>query len=57
MSALSFRTRAFTLVGVAAIGLTALPGVYFEWLIMILLGYVILVQFVKTWFIRKFGYN
>jgi Mg2+-importing ATPase len=39
------------------IGLSALPGSYFPWLILILFSYAVLTQGVKTWFIKKYGYN
>jgi len=38
-------------------GFVALPGVYFIWLFGLLLGYCLLTQLVKVWFIRKFGYD
>lgn len=38
------------------IGLAPLPGAYFLWLLGILLSYCILTQFVKMWFIKRFGY-
>ena len=37
-----------------ALKLQALPLSYFPWLIVILIGYCLLTQFVKNWFIRKF---
>ncbi|MEV3125619.1 magnesium-translocating P-type ATPase [Paenibacillus larvae] len=37
-----------------AIGLVPLPLTYFPWLVAILLGYALLTQGVKTWYIRKF---
>ena len=43
----------FTPVG-PAIGLTRLPLSYFPFLIAILVGYALLTQFVKNWFIKKF---
>jgi Mg2+-importing ATPase len=39
------------------IGMVPLPGSYFLWLLGFLLSYALLTQWVKTWFIRKFGYN
>jgi Mg2+-importing ATPase len=30
---------------------------YFPWLVGLLVGYCFLTQWVKTWFIRKFGNN
>jgi Mg2+-importing ATPase len=38
-----------------ALGLVALPGLYWLLLAGILLCYVVLTQVVKTWFYRKFG--
>jgi Mg2+-importing ATPase len=38
----------------AAVGLRPLPGVYFAWLVAILLGYCVLTQRVKRWYIRRF---
>jgi P-type Mg2+ transporter len=45
----------YTYVG-GSIGLVALPGSYFYWLVATLVCYCVLVQFVKGWFIRKFHY-
>ncbi len=39
----------------SALKLAPLPGSYFLYLIVILLAYCALTQFVKTWFIRRFG--
>ncbi len=39
----------------AGIGLQPLPLAYFPWLAAILLGYVLLTQVVKKWYIRKFN--
>ncbi|MDK8183823.1 magnesium-translocating P-type ATPase [Paenibacillus sp. UMB4589-SE434] len=44
----------FTLLG-EEIGLQPLPLSYFPWLIGILMGYCLLTQLVKTWYIRKFN--
>ena len=44
----------FTSAG-AAIGLQALPAIYFAWLAAILLGYCVVTQSVKVWYIRRFG--
>jgi Mg2+-importing ATPase len=44
----------FTPVG-AAVGLVPLPAAYFPWLIATLLGYCLLTQAVKRWYIRRFG--
>jgi Mg2+-importing ATPase len=37
------------------LGLVPLPPPYWMYLAIMLLGYAILTQLVKTWFIRKFG--
>ncbi|MFI4922094.1 MAG: magnesium-translocating P-type ATPase [Burkholderiales bacterium] len=39
------------------VGLQPLPGIYFVWLAGILFGYTVLTQYVKVWFIRKYGFN
>jgi Mg2+-importing ATPase len=39
------------------IGLEPLPWEFFPWLVAILGIYCVLTQYVKTWFIRRFGYN
>ncbi|HEY6281432.1 MAG TPA: magnesium-translocating P-type ATPase [Burkholderiales bacterium] len=39
------------------VGLRPLPGVYFVWLVGILFSYTVLTQFIKVWFIRKYGFN
>lgn len=41
----------------SALGFTPLPLVYFAWLATILLGYCLLAQLVKTWYVRRFGYS
>jgi Mg2+-importing ATPase len=41
----------------ASLGFVPLPAVYFLWLALILTCYCILTQFVKTWFIKKYGYT
>jgi P-type Mg2+ transporter len=41
----------------ASIGLEPLPMAYFPWLISFLVIYCFMTQGVKTWFIRKYGYN
>jgi Mg2+-importing ATPase len=41
----------------SALGFTSLPLVYFAWLAAILLGYCLLAQLVKTWYVRRFGYS
>jgi Mg2+-importing ATPase len=40
----------------AALGLRPLPGIYFVWLTLILLGYCSLAHMVKNWYARKYGY-
>ena len=37
------------------LGLVPLPGIYFVWLLGFLLAYCILTQFIKRWYIRRFG--
>jgi Mg2+-importing ATPase len=62
---LLFMTVAIMLIGIYipfspmayAIGLQPLPGVYFVWLVGMLFAYAILTQWVKVWFIRRFGFN
>ena len=44
----------FTALG-TKLGLEALPASYFAWLTAILLCYSVLTQFVKGWYIRRFG--
>jgi len=39
------------------LGLVPLPAAYFGWLALILAGYCLLTQRVKTWFIQRYGYN
>lgn len=39
------------------LGFVPLPTRYFLWLGLILSGYCVLTQWVKTWFVRKYGYN
>ncbi|MFB2771582.1 cation transporting ATPase C-terminal domain-containing protein [Pelatocladus sp. BLCC-F211] len=39
------------------LGFVSLPGNYYLWLVLILSSYCILTQLMKTWFIRKYGYN
>jgi Mg2+-importing ATPase len=38
-------------------GMVPLPGAYFAWLVVILLAYAALAQAVKSWYVRKYGYN
>jgi Mg2+-importing ATPase len=37
------------------IGLAKLPAAYFPWLLATLLGYCVMTQAVKMWYIKKFG--
>jgi P-type Mg2+ transporter len=39
----------------APLGFVALPPLYWLRLAMMLLGYAVLTQVVKAWFIRRFG--
>ncbi|WP_243146625.1 magnesium-translocating P-type ATPase [Scytonema sp. UIC 10036] len=39
------------------IGFVPLPAKYFLWLALILSSYCVLTQLVKTWFVKKYGYN
>ncbi|MFZ4727892.1 MAG: magnesium-translocating P-type ATPase [Pseudanabaena sp.] len=41
----------------SSLGFIPLPAVYFVWLAFILTSYCVLTQFVKTWFIKKYGYS
>jgi P-type Mg2+ transporter len=41
----------------SSLGLVPLPAIYFLWLAGILTCYCVLTQFVKTWFIQKYGYT
>jgi len=41
----------------AALGMVPLPGLYFAWLAAILVGYCTLTQLIKSWFVRRYGYN
>lgn len=40
-----------------SLGFVPLPAVYFLWLFSILTCYCVLTQFVKIWFIKKYGYT
>ena len=40
-----------------ALGFVPLPAAYFGWLTAILFCYACLTQLVKTWFVRRYGYN
>jgi len=46
----------FTRFG-GSLGMTPLPGRFFLYLVGILLSYAVLAQTVKTWFVRRYGYN
>jgi Mg2+-importing ATPase len=39
------------------LGFVPLPAEYFLWLGLFLASYCVLTQLVKTWFVRKYGYN
>ncbi|WP_223211847.1 magnesium-translocating P-type ATPase [Microcystis aeruginosa] len=41
----------------SALGFVPLPAKYFFWLALILSSYCVLTQMVKTWFVRRYGYN
>jgi P-type Mg2+ transporter len=41
----------------SVLGFVPLPMTYFYWLALILSSYCILTQLVKTWFVRRYGYN
>ena len=41
----------------SSLGFVPLPAIYFVWLAAILTCYCVLTQFVKTWFIKKYGYT
>ena len=41
----------------SSLGFVPLPAIYFLWLAAILTCYCVLTQFVKTWFIKKYGYT
>ncbi|MFM2377478.1 MAG: magnesium-translocating P-type ATPase [Cyanobacteriota bacterium] len=41
----------------SALGFVPLPAKYFFWLALILSSYCVLTQLVKTWFVRRYGYN
>ncbi len=41
----------------STLGMVPLPSIFFLWLAGILLSYAALAQIVKTWFVRKYGYN
>ena len=37
-----------------SLGLVPLPGLYWLFLLFFMLGYMLLTQFIKTWFIKKY---
>jgi P-type Mg2+ transporter len=41
----------------STLGFVPLPASYFIWLTLILLSYCVLTQLIKTWFVKKYGYN
>ncbi len=41
----------------SSLGMVPLPAPFFLWLVAILLSYAALAQLVKTWFVRRYGYN
>jgi len=46
----------FTPIG-SALGMVPLPGLYFAWLAVILVGYCTFTQVIKSWFVGRYGYN
>ena len=40
-----------------SLGMVPLPLRFFGWLALILPAYMVLAQLVKTWFVRRYGYN
>ena len=44
----------YTRIG-AAVGMVPLPSAYFPWLAATLVGYCMLTQIIKRWFLRKYG--
>jgi P-type Mg2+ transporter len=40
-----------------SLGMVPLPMRFFVWLVFILLAYVVLAHLVKTWYVRRYGYN
>jgi Mg2+-importing ATPase len=46
----------FTPIG-SALSMVPLPGIYFVWLAAILIGYCILTQLIKSWFVGRYGYH
>jgi len=63
--ALAFATAAVMALGLIipftgfgrSLGMVPLPMRFFGWLILILLAYASLAQLVKTWYVRRYGYN
>jgi Mg2+-importing ATPase len=61
--ALTFTSLAIVAVGAwlpysplaGTLGFVPLPGLYWPFLLAMLLGYIVLTQVVKTWFVKKFG--
>jgi len=41
----------------SGLGFAPLPAEYFYWLALILSSYCVLTQLVKSWFVRRYGYN
>lgn len=41
----------------SVLGFVPLPAKYFLWLALILSSYCVLTQLMKTWFVKKYGYN
>lgn len=41
----------------SGLGFVPLPTSYFFWLALILSSYCVITQLVKTWFVKKYGYN
>ena len=62
-NALIFTSLAIVAVGAwlpysplaGTLGFVPLPGLYWPYLLAMLLGYVVLTQVVKTWFVKKYG--
>ena len=40
-----------------SLGFVHLPSLYFAWLLLILFGYCVLAQLMKSWFIRRYGFQ
>jgi Mg2+-importing ATPase len=63
--ALALSTTAVMAVGILlpftgfghSLGMVSLPLRFFGWLALILPAYMVLAQLVKTWFVRRYGYN